>query len=410
MIRVRTGDIRITKEQRAAVIEVLDSGRLTEGLKVSEFERLWAKYIGGRHCVAVNSGTSALILGLYTLIYDERFKKVKKGAKVITSPVTYTATSNAIVIAGLEPVFVDIDPNTFTLIPEQIEELLKNGNPDEYAMILPVHLMGYPNDMDAINDIAKRYDLVVFEDSSQAHGSMYKGRRVGSLSLLSSYSFYIAHNIQVGEMGALITSDERIKSVAKQLKANGRVCSCPVCVRAKGACPHKSAELDPRFTHEYIGFNFKTIEFQAAMAIPQVNIADEIIKKRQENVSYLNSRLEPFKDLLLLPPFSSDVSYLGYPLQIKDKAVDTMAFIQGLAREGVEARPLFGCLPTQQPAFKYLKKEYAGRLPNAEFVGDRGIYVGCHQYLEKEDLDFLADVIGKLITEFISSVPPKSLD
>src|SRR3990172_8941353 len=266
MIKVRVGDIKIGNEERAAIQDVLDSGRLSEGEKVREFESLWARYTENRFCVAVNSGTSALLAGLYALLYDPRFKKVKRGGKVITSPVTYIATSSAIVLSGMEPVYVDIDPTTFTLNVAQIEDLLKQGDPDEYSMILPVHLMGYPNDMDAINAIADRYGLVVFEDAAQAHGSLYKGKKAGSLSLLADYSFYIAHNIQVGEMGAVVTSDEKLRGMIKKIKANGRMCSCAVCERAEGKCPYKGKDFDPRFTHEYIGFNFKTTEFQAALS------------------------------------------------------------------------------------------------------------------------------------------------
>jgi len=213
MIKIRVGDIQIGEHERRAINEVVESGRFSEGKKTKEFELLWAKYIGTKYCVAVNSGTSGLLAGLYALLYDNRFKKVKKGTKVITSPISYVATSNAIVLAGMKPVYVDIDPYTFKLDVCQIEDLLKKNNPDEYSIILPVHLMGYPNDMDEINYLAKKYDLVVFEDAAQAHGSLYKGKRVGSLSLLADYSFYIAHNIQVGEMRAVVTNDEKIRTL-----------------------------------------------------------------------------------------------------------------------------------------------------------------------------------------------------
>ena len=397
MRRVRIGDIVIGEDEKKVINEVLESGRLSEGLKVKEFEMLWSRYIGTDYCVATNSGTSALLAGLFALIEDKRFRKVQRGAKVITSPVTYAATSNAIVISGMEPVFVDIDPTTFTLDINQIEELLRVQNPDDYAIVLPVHLMGYPNDMDSINYLAKKHDLVVFEDAAQAHGSLYKGSKVGSLSLLADYSFYIAHNIQVGEMGAVVTSDAHLSRMIKRIKANGRVCACEICGRVEGKCPYKNASFDPRFTHEFIGFNFKTTEFQAAMAIPQIKKADAIIKARQKNVTFLNQRLADYADIVQLPIYSENVSYLAYPIVIKNKALNRKELMQSMEQQGVETRPLFGCIPTQQPAYNYLKQQYANKLPNADYVGNSGFYIGCHQYLVQEDLEHICDAFKMAI-------------
>jgi len=293
----------------------------------------------------------------------------------------------------MKPDFVDIDPATYSLDVSQVEELLKKQNQDEYAVILPVHLMGYPNDMDSINYLAEKYNLVVFEDAAQAHGTLYKGERVGSLSLLADYSFYIAHNVQVGEMGAVVTSDDRLSKLVKRIKANGRICACAVCLRSEGKCPYRNAEFDPRFTHEYIGFNFKTTEFQAAMAILQIEKADAIIRARQKNVAYLNKVLEEQMDIFRLPVYSADVSYLAYPVVIENKAINRKEFMRGLERQGVETRPLFGCIPTQQPAYAYLKPLYAGKLPVADFIGSNGFYLGCHQYLGQDDLDYICESV-----------------
>lgn len=396
MIKIRVGDIQIGEDERRAINEVVESSRFSEGKKTKEFELLWAKYIGTKYCVAVNSGTSALLAGLYALLYDNRFKKVKKGSKVITSPISYVATSNAIVLSGMEPVYVDIDLNTFILDVNQIEDILKK-NSDDYSIILPVHLMGYPNDMDMLNYLARKYDLVVFEDAAQAHGSLYKGRKVGSLSMLADYSFYIAHNIQAGELGAIVTSDEKIRTLLKKIKANGRVCSCPVCIRADGKCPYRKDAFDPRFTHEYIGFNFKTTEFQPAIAIPQINKADFIIRERQKSVKYLNKQLGRFTDLFQLPVYSKDVSYFAYPIIIKDNKISRHDLMHRLAVAGIESRPLFGCIPTQQPAYSYLKSMYKDKLPNADYIGAKGFYIGCHQYLNIDDLDFIGEIFRQVI-------------
>jgi dTDP-4-amino-4,6-dideoxygalactose transaminase len=182
--KILVGDIRFSDRDKDIVMQLLDSGRISEGKKVVQFEKQWADIIGTQYTVLVNSGTSALICGLEALIQDPRFPKIKRGAKVITSPITYVATSNAVKLVGMKPVYADIDPVTFAITPESIEEILNSDTVEDYCMILPVHLMGYPCEMDKINDIAKKYGLAVMEDSSQAHGSKYKSKNVGTYSLL----------------------------------------------------------------------------------------------------------------------------------------------------------------------------------------------------------------------------------
>ncbi|MCS7232288.1 MAG: DegT/DnrJ/EryC1/StrS family aminotransferase, partial [Elusimicrobiota bacterium] len=383
--RIFVGDFLIGKEERKAIIEVMDAGIISESKKTREFEKLWSGYIGTKYCVAVNSGTSALILGWNAL---KIYKNIgSKRRKVITSPVTYIATSNSLVLSGFEPVYVDIDPQKFVITPDNIENHLKSiNNVDEYIAINPVHLMGYCADMNRINKIAEKYDLVVVEDSAQAHGSIYDGRKAGSMSLFSIFSFYIAHNIQAGELGALNTNDEKIFYLAKKLKANGRFCTCFVCVRKTGKCPKKdmSGNNDPRFLHDLIGYNFKTMEFQTALAVTQIKKVDEICQKRKSNVKYLNEKLNKFSNILQLPLFDENVSYLAYPIVVKDEKIITREKLcEELEKYGIETRPLFGCIPTQQPSFSHLKNLYRDKLPVADYIGRNGFYIGCHQYLSK---------------------------
>ena len=400
---IPVGDFKLEDEEKAAIIDVLEKGRISEWKKVKQFEQRFADYIGTKHCLAVSSGTSALLLGLLALKYDERFPKVKNGAKIITSPVTYVATSNAIMLSRMEPVYVDIDKQTFKLIPEEIEGLLAEEDPDRFAGILPVHLMGYPNDMDEINEIADKYDLVVFEDSAQAHGTTYKGKKTGSLGLLACFSFYVAHNIQAGEMGCITTDNTKLFNLMMQLKAHGRMCNCYVCTRSQGKCPKLNSRssqqnLDPRFTHEYIGYNFKTMEFQAALGVCQIKRADWIFEKRLKNVKCLSEKLVKYDKLLYLPSVKDTVSYLAYPIIIKENVDIVRPWLQGeLRKKRIESRPLFGCIPTQQPAYLQFKNEYQGKLPMAEYVGGNGFYIGCHQYLEKEDLDYMVDSFQEIL-------------
>ena len=398
MLRIRVGDFKLGHQEKRIINEVLDIGRLSEGAKVKKFEEEWAKFIGAKYCVAVNSGTSALIAALHALKY---LHKIKDKAKVITSPLTFIATVNSIVASGLEPLFVDVDKETFVIKPEEVEKILKKEK--DVSIILPVHLMGYPADMIKINALAKKYSLVVMEDAAQAHGTIYKNKKLGTFSQASCFSFYIAHNVQAGEMGAVVTNNLDVYKLVKKIKAHGRMCDCPVCTRPEGKCPRLDSykgkeDFDPRFYHDMFGFNFKAMEFQAALGLVQLKKVEEILKKRRFNVQYLNQGLEPLSGILQLPQYSDDISYLAYPLVIKKPEVVSRKILRHrLEESGIETRPLFGCIPTQQPAYAHLKKKYSGRLPNAEYLGLNGFYIGCHQYLTKKDLDYIILVFKKIL-------------
>lgn len=398
---ISVGDFRIESEEKQAIKEVLDSGRISEGEKVVEFEDTFSRYIGTKHAVVVNSGTSAVIVGLMSLLFVDELS-IKPQTNVITTPLTYAATVNATELARFNPVFVDVDPETYVITPENVKKHLENvEDVKRYSIVLPVHLMGYPVDMDEINRICKEYGLLSFEDSAQAHGSLYKGRKCGSLSLASAFSFYIAHNIQVGEMGALTTNDPKIAKLARRIKAHGRMCDCRVCTRSKGLCPYKRAgdeEFDPKFCHTHIGYNFKTTEFMATLGVVRLKRADWIKKKRQENVKFLNEGLAKFSDILQLPKYSEDISYLAYPLVIKKRmSISRSKLMYKLEKSGIETRPLFSCIPTQQPAYQHLKEKYEGTLPNSEYIGKNGFYIGCHQFIGQEDLSYIIGIFKQVL-------------
>jgi CDP-6-deoxy-D-xylo-4-hexulose-3-dehydrase len=161
-------------------------------------------------------------------------------------------------------------------------------------------------------------------------------------------------------------------------------------------------DFDPRFTHDIIGFNFKTMEFQAALGLTQLKKIDWIIKRRRENVKFLNEELAKFSGVIQLPKYNENVSYMAYPIVIKNpKKTSRKKIRMELERRGIETRPLFSCIPTQQPAYRYLKDKYKGKLPIAEFVGSNGFYIGCHQYLTQEDLDCVVKAFEAMRDELL---------
>jgi CDP-6-deoxy-D-xylo-4-hexulose-3-dehydrase len=387
--KIRIGDLQFGPAERAAIIRVLDSGRISEGPEVRAFEREYADWLGARHCVAVSSGTAALIVGLAA---SQIAGHIKPGARVLMPALTFIATANAVRLTGLEPVFADIDPHMFTMRKESLYW-------NQHDAILPVHLFGYPAPMDYIIRGARTSAsyIPVFEDACQAHGSRYIGSKVGCFGHWSAFSFYIAHTVQAGEFGVLCTDDPEIAKLAKSLKAHGRACACEKCNRSTGECPFLG-ETDPRFTHLHIGYNFKPMEWQAALARVQLENIEENIEKRRANVSTLNSLLRKVDDRIKLPTLDGRVSYMAYPMVLLEPG-RRAAVMKYLESHGVECRPLFGCIPTQQPAYEEYAERYQDKLPVAEDYGANGLYVGCHQYLEYVDLRRMAGVIIDAVRE-----------
>jgi CDP-6-deoxy-D-xylo-4-hexulose-3-dehydrase len=384
MRRIQIGDFVLGDEERGALHRVIASNRISEGPEVKAFERGFSKYIGMKRGVMTNSGTSALLTGLMAMRYAG---VLDEGDRVLTTPLTYAATSNAIVAAGLEPIYVDVDPDTFGMLPElALEEAHR------VSLILPVHLMGYPVDIEAMHAAC----LPIFEDSAQAHGSLIHGKTCGSLGMMSAYSFYIAHNIQLGEAGMLLCNDHDLADVATQVKANGRACTCHSCTRSKGLCPKSDLPLGARFTHEYVGYNFKSNELMGAIGNVQLTRLRSIIEKRNENVKYLNEGLSSVDGEVKLPIYDEDVSYLGYPLIALGNHSRSI-ICRFLERAGIETRPLFGCLPFHQPAYSHLREVYDGKLPNAKYLGEKGFYIGCHQFLTDDDLDYVIRTIKEIL-------------
>lgn len=401
---IRIGDFKATDKIVNAVLAVIKSNRITEGKITSEFEHEFSRISGKRYNVAVNSGTSALISALDAL----KFKwGINTDSQVITTPITYVADANAIIHSGLTPVFVDIDIPSLLITPEKIKEKIDetvDNTCQSLSGILPIHLFGQMCNMAEINRIAKENSLFVLEDAAQAHGSTVDRDIAGSFGDVSIFSFYVAHNMVAGEMGIVSSDYQSITKYVKSIKSNGRVCTCDVCKRSEGKCPNKNLAQDPRFTHKYFGYNFKTTDLISSIALAQINDLAEIITKRENNVRFLNNRMGNTTSIFHLPklPKKDDkISYLAYPLILKQEysgSINIAKFRYELERNGIETRPIFPSIPTRQPAYHEYKDAYKECLPNAEYVSDNGLYIGCHQYLSSDNLERIVRTIDEILS------------
>jgi len=345
----------------------------------------------------VSSGTAALMVGLRALIASDKYH-IYEGARVLLPALTFIATANAVRLAGMRVMWGDIEPETMCLNPDEIKRGI-------FDIVMPVHLMGFGADMGRITELCEAHKpkpLILVEDASEAHGTTIGDKKAGGIGLWGAFSFYPAHTVQAGEFGCIVTDSAEIARVARQLKAHGRSCTCRKCTRSTTGCPQISeGQPDPRFLSQFLGWNFKPTEFSAALARVQLGHIEENINRRVLNRARLNTLL-----MDLDKEYTEFIGQMGaipmaYPIILKRDGYRDRVVAE-LERRGVEARPLFGCIPTQQPSFVKAEDITWRKVPVAHRYGANGFYVGCHQYLTNEQVDYMAATIQDVIREVVT--------
>lgn len=394
------GTITITDTAKRLINEALDAKRISSGRLVREFEARFANLLGVREAVAVSSGTDADILAL-AILHDIG---AKRGDEVIVPALSFVASGNAVVHAGFTPVFVDIERETLNIDPSLIEAAIT----ERTRAIMPVHLMGKPAEMDTINAIAKKYNLLVVEDAAEAHGALYKGKPAGSLADLAAFSLYVAHIITTGEGGVITTDNVEYGEILRSLRSHGRNCNCKRCVLNNDSVTYCAKRFrgeggeDVRFTFDRIGYSCKMNELEAAIGIGALDIYGEILRKRRDNLLYVLNRFNRFSPYLstIKEDPHEQIGPHAIPIVINEGATFTRAQLtQHLERKGIETRTLFQSMPTQCPGFSYLGYK-SGQFPNADYMGHNGIHVGVHQDVGIEEMEYLLEELASFLGKY----------
>jgi len=397
-MRIPFGTITVTEKSKELIEDILASNRLSGGKYVREFEKRFAELVGTKEAVAVSSGTDAVTLAL-AVLYDFG---AERGDEVIIPALSFVATGNAVLQAGLRPVFVDVDRRTLNIDASKIENVISESS----RAIVPVHLMGKPADMDAINDIAQKHGLYVIEDAAEGHGAVYKGRNVGTLGNMAAYSLYVAHIITTVEGGIVTTDNPDFAETLRSLRSHGRACKCESCVlnTASAYCPKRfrfGDNMDIRFVFERIGFSSKMNEIEAAIGIGNLDIHLDILLRRRENLYYLIEKFEKFKPYLTTiekAPYE-EIGPHAFPFIIEDQARFTRnQLVRHLEKSGIDTRNLFSSIPTQCPGFGFLNHRI-GDFPNSEYIGNHGIHIGVHQDLGKRECDYFLNVVEQFVSK-----------
>ncbi|MCX6026937.1 MAG: DegT/DnrJ/EryC1/StrS family aminotransferase [Chloroflexi bacterium] len=397
-LRVPFGTISITDHSKHLMEEILAANRVSSGRYVRKLEDEFATLIGIGQAVAVSSGTDADVLALATL-HDFG---AQRGDEVIVPALSFVATGNAVLHAGFKPVFVDVDRRTLNIDPTGIEPAIT----EKTRAIMPVHLMGKPADMSAINAIARQYDLYVVEDAAEAYGAVYKGQPVGTLSDLAAFSLYVAHILTTIEGGMVVTNREDFAEVLRSLRSHGRACKCKECTinTTSKYCPKRfqgRGGEDIRFVFERIGYSCKMNEMEAAIGLGNIESYKDTLDARRRNLVYVLKRFGQFSPYLVTSEESADetIGPHAIPIVVQEAASFTRASLASyLERSGIETRTLFASMPTQCAGFAYLGYEL-GQFPNAEYIGTHGIHVGVHQGLGLEEMDYILATLKRFLEE-----------
>jgi CDP-6-deoxy-D-xylo-4-hexulose-3-dehydrase len=383
-------------EEIARLTEATLEFWLTSGRFTRQFEKGLARYVGRRHALLVNSGSSANLLALSALTSDTLKGHLKPGDEVITAACGFPTTVNPILQNGLVPVFVDVHVPTYNVDVAQLEEAIT----ERTRAIMIAHTLGNPFDLDAVTALAERHGLWLIEDCCDALGSTYRGRNVGTFGDVATVSFYPAHHITTGEGGAVITNRGVIKVALESFRDWGRACWCEpgeenTCGKRFG---WQLGELPFGYDHKYIythvGYNLKATDMQAAVGVAQLEKLPGFVEARKRNFRTLHEGLADLQDVYVLPEATegSDPSWFGFPLAVRPEApVTRNEVVASLDARRIATRQLFGANLTRQPAYVDRPHRSVGDLRNSDYVMENVFWIGVYPGLTPPQLDYMID-------------------
>jgi CDP-6-deoxy-D-xylo-4-hexulose-3-dehydrase len=385
--------------EMALMVEASLDAWLTTGRFNDQFEAGLAKFLGVKHLITVNSGSSANLVAFNTLTSPKLgTRAIKPGDEVIGVAAGFPTTVNPILQFGAVPVFVDVELGTYNIDATKIEAAIS----DKTKAIMLAHTLGNPYNLDIIVALCKKYNLWLIEDCCDALGSTYKGQMVGTFGDIGTMSFYPAHHITMGEGGAVFTNNYELKQIAESFRDWGRDCYCApgkdnTCGKRfcwkLGSLPEG---YDHKYTYSHLGYNLKITDMQAACGLAQLDRATGFVQARKDNFNYLKDRLKSCEDFLVLPEATehSDPSWFGFPVTLKPAAnatrVDLLTYLD---QYKIGTRLLFAGNLTRQPYMIGRNYRVSGELTNTDRVMHDTFWIGVFPGLTQEMLDF---TIGKI--------------
>jgi CDP-6-deoxy-D-xylo-4-hexulose-3-dehydrase len=388
MRNIPLNDCTFGEDEIQASIEVLRSGHLTMGPNCFSFEDRFAREVGAKNAVFVNSGSSANLLAFFSLVNPTLKDKIEPGSEVIVPAVTWSTTIWPVVQAGLIPVLVDSDPRTFQMDLAQVKAAIG----PKTAAICPVHVLGNAVEMDALMKLAKEKDLWVVEDTCEALGTKQNGRDAGTFGDIGTYSFYFSHHITTIEGGMVVTNDNDLAELMRCMRAHGWTRH----MKTRSVVEAKYPEIDSRFLFVNTGFNLRPTEINAAFGLKQIEKLRGFNQARVRNAEFWNKEFAQLIQAGHFHPMKTTAgtssTWFGYPVICRDRKVRAQLGSH-LEKNGIETRPIICGNLARQPAFKLIPHRIAGKLTGADEIMDCGLFWGSHPVMSQEDLDYVAATV-----------------
>lgn len=385
------------------MVEASLDGWLTAGRFNELFEKKLAGFIGVKHAITVNSGSSANLVAFSALTSPKLGDRaIKRGDEVIGVAAGFPTTVNPIIQFGAIPVFVDIDRDTHNIDAAKIEAAI---SPKTKAIML-AHSLGNPFNLEVVVALCKKYNLWLIEDCCDALGSTYQGKMVGTFGDIATLSFYPAHHITMGEGGAVFTNNSELKLIAESFRDWGRDCYCPpgkdnTCKKRfcwkLGNLP---VGYDHKYTYSHLGYNLKITDMQAACGLAQLEKANGFIAARRRNFSFLKERLSSCEEFISLPQSTvgSDPSWFGFPLTLRETSpVSRLDLTTYLDQNKIGTRLLFAGNLTCQPYMLDAIYRISGDLQNTDYIMNNTFWIGVQPALTEEMLEFVAQKIESFL-------------
>lgn len=373
---------------------------LTAGRYAQKFEGDFAKFMGQKYCILVNSGSSANLVAFSALTSPLlKNRQLKPGDEVITVAAGFPTTVNPIIQNGLVPVFVDVELDTCNIKVSELELAL---SPKTKAIMI-AHTLGNTFDLDAVMDFAKKNKLFVVEDCCDAVGSTYNGKPVGTFGDIATVSFYPAHHMTMGEGGAVMTNNPLLNRIATSFRDWGRDCYCEP--GADNTCGRRFTQqhgdlpygYDHKYVYGHIGYNLKVTDMQAAVGVAQLDKLPYFIQKRKDNFKILKDGLKPFEEYLILPEATknSDPSWFGFPLSVRENEKFTKNELTSyLEQANIKTRQLFAGNMLKQPAYKDVTYRVIGDLPNTNYIMTNTLFIGVYPGIDEVRSSFIIETFA----------------